>query len=175
MKEVNVNEVANTILEALPKGILLNSKADKFDSMVIGWGAMGTNWAVPIFTVYVRESRFTHEQLEKNPEFTISVPLNGIDAKINKVCGSMSGNDVDKEKEANLTLVGGQKVSVPAIKEYPLTLECKIIQKQLMDLSTLNEEFQKHYPNEESLKNGKKKDIHVAYTAQIVGAYILED
>ena len=38
MKEIKVSEVAPKMIEALPKGILLNSKSDKFNSMVIGWG-----------------------------------------------------------------------------------------------------------------------------------------
>lgn len=43
MKEkINVAEYAGKIIEALPKGILLNSKHTKFNSMVIGWGALGT-------------------------------------------------------------------------------------------------------------------------------------
>lgn len=56
MKEkINVAEYAGKIIEALPKGILLNSKHTKFNSMVIGWGAFGTVWGKPAFTVYVRE------------------------------------------------------------------------------------------------------------------------
>lgn len=43
MKEkINVAEYAGKIIEALPKGILLNSKHTKFNSMVIGWGGLGT-------------------------------------------------------------------------------------------------------------------------------------
>ncbi len=176
MKKVKLNEVANTIIEALPKGILLNSKSDQFNSMVIGWGSLGTNWSVPIFTVYVREHRFTRHQLDENPEFTLSIPLDGINPKIAKVCGSQSGRDIDKVKEAGLTLVPAKKVSVEAVKEYPLTLECKIIQKQAMDLSTLESSFLRHYPQDvDSLSTGSNKDTHIAYTAQIVDAYIIED
>ena len=39
MKEkINITNYANLITEALPKGILLNTNGDKFNSMVIGWG-----------------------------------------------------------------------------------------------------------------------------------------
>ena len=52
MKEkINVTEYAQMIMEALPKGILLSTKATKFNSMVIGWGALGTVWGKPAFTV----------------------------------------------------------------------------------------------------------------------------
>ena len=43
MKEkININDYANLITKALPKGILLNTKGEKFNSMVIGWGHIGT-------------------------------------------------------------------------------------------------------------------------------------
>ena len=48
MKEkINVSAYAQKITVALPKGILLNTNGDKFNSMVIGWGALGTVWGVP--------------------------------------------------------------------------------------------------------------------------------
>ena len=37
---INVTEYAQMITEALPKGILLNTKDPKFNSMVIGLGAL---------------------------------------------------------------------------------------------------------------------------------------
>lgn len=50
MKEmVNVTEYAQKITEALPKGILLNTKDTKFNSMVIGWGGLGTVWGKTVF------------------------------------------------------------------------------------------------------------------------------
>ena len=49
MKEmINITEYAQMITEALPKGILLNTKDAKFNSMVIGWGVLGTVWGQPI-------------------------------------------------------------------------------------------------------------------------------
>ena len=39
MKEkINITDYANLITKVLPKGILLNTNGDKFNSMVIGWG-----------------------------------------------------------------------------------------------------------------------------------------
>ena len=39
MKErISITEYANQITRLLPKGILLNTNGDKFNSMVIGWG-----------------------------------------------------------------------------------------------------------------------------------------
>lgn len=38
MKKVNAADYAETIIKAIPKGILVTTKADKVNSMVIGWG-----------------------------------------------------------------------------------------------------------------------------------------
>lgn len=63
-KKVDIRDYAEQIIKAIPRGVLLNSKADKFNSMVIGWGGIGTNWGLPVFTVYVREGRYTRQQLD---------------------------------------------------------------------------------------------------------------
>lgn len=67
MKEkIDVFEKAPEILRNLQKGILLTTKAgDRVNTMTIGWGTLGIEWAKPIFTVYVRQNRFTHEQLQE--------------------------------------------------------------------------------------------------------------
>ncbi len=45
MKEkIEIADYAQTITKALPKGILLNTQGEKFNSMVIGWGNLGTTW-----------------------------------------------------------------------------------------------------------------------------------
>ena len=53
MKEkVNVSDYANHITKALAGGgILLNTNGDKFNTMVIGWGNIGTLWGKPTFIV----------------------------------------------------------------------------------------------------------------------------
>ena len=178
MKKINAADYAGDIMRALPTGILLTTKADgKVNSMVIGWGTMGVNWGKPVFAVYVREGRFTRELLDKNPEFTINVPLGGgYDRKIIAVCGGKSGRDIDKVAEAGLTLIDGTEVSVPAIKEFPLTLECKVIYRQLQDLDAYPEDIMAaYYPQDvDSSAVGSNKDAHVTYFGEIVAAYIAE-
>ncbi len=127
MKKVNAADYAETIIKAIPKGVLVTTKADKVNSMVIGWGTYGVEWGRPIFAIYIRDGRFTRQQLDKNPEFTVNIPLGKADAEINKICGLQSGRDIDKVKEAKLTLVESECVGVPGVKEYPLTLECRVV------------------------------------------------
>ena len=69
-----VFDYANDILKAVKTGVLLTTKTDdKVNTMTISWGTLGIEWGKTIFTVFVRENRFTKSQLDKNPEFTKKV------------------------------------------------------------------------------------------------------
>lgn len=176
-KEIQVFDYAKEIMKALEKGVLLTTKADdKVNVMTISWGTLGIEWGKPIFTVFVRENRLTKEQLDKNPEFTINIPMGEIDKKILGVCGTKSGREVDKVKELGLTLEAPQSITVPAIKELPLTLECRVVYKQKQDEREITEEFKnKFYPQDvESSFHGANKDFHTAYYGEIVSAYRVE-
>lgn len=174
-RKIEVTEYGNAILKAIPKGILLNTKAEKFNSMVIGWGGIGTNWGRPVFTVYVREGRFTRQQLDANPEFTISVPAGAADPKIVRVCGTKSGRDTDKAAEAGLTLEEPEVVRVPGIREYPLTLECRVLYRQAQELDKYPPEVMDFYPQDVGSENcGANRDVHVMYVGEIVDAYVIE-
>lgn len=176
-KEIEVFDYANEIMKAVKTGVLLTTKADdKVNSMTIGWGTLGIEWSKPIFTVFVRENRFTKHQLEQNPEFTINIPYGAFDKKILGVCGTKSGRELDKIKELNLTLEKPNHISVPAVKELPLTLECRVIYKQKQDEREITAENRKtFYPQDvDSLFHGANKDFHIAYYGEIVSAYIIE-
>lgn len=173
IENVNPWDYAPHILKIINDGILLTTQADgEVDSMVIGWGTMGVQWKKPIFIVFVRQSRHTKKLLDKNPEFTVNVPLDKLDKDILRVCGTQSGRDIDKVKELGLTLIPGETVSVPAIKEVPLTIECKVIYKQDQDLSALCEESRNR-----CYKPGTfdETDFHTAYYGEITAAYIVKD
>ena len=172
-RKINVWEYAPQILDAVGKGVLLTTKADGFvDTMTIGWGTLGIQWGKPIFTVFVRESRYTKALLDKNLEFTINVPLGEYDKNIISVCGTKSGRDMDKIKELNLHLEEPETITVPGIRELPITLECKVIYRQDQDPDAINEEnTARYYPRNEQFPQG---DYHTAYYGQILAAYIIE-
>lgn len=176
-KEIQVWNYAEEILSNLQKGVLLTTKADeKVNTMTISWGTLGIEWAKPIFTVFVRENRYTKQLLEQNPEFTINIPYREYDKKILGICGTKSGKNIDKVKAANLTLEQPMAISVPAIRELPLTLECRIIYKQTQNAEEITpENNQKFYPqNVDGSFHGANKDYHTAYYGEIVAAYIIE-
>ncbi|MDQ0203734.1 flavin reductase family protein [Pectinatus haikarae] len=176
-KKIEVFAYANEIMKALGTGILLTTKAEgKINSMTIGWGNLGIVWGKPTFTVFVRENRFTNSQLAKNPEFTINIPYGNFNKKILGFCGTKSGYEVDKIGDLNLTLEPPEIIAVPAIKELPLTLECKIVYKQKHNEHAIGEETKREYYPRDVTSNfyGANKDFHTVYYGEIVSAYIIE-
>lgn len=167
-KQIDALGCADVIAKALEKGVFLTTKAgDKVNSMVIGWGHVGRIWNRPVFVAYVRDCRYTRELLDAHPEFTVNVPVNGFTQKAFALCGTESGRDRDKIAEAGLTLIDGQTVSVPAIAEFPLTLECRVLYRQEQVESELPDEIRRQFYDEE-------KGNHVCYYGEILSAYLLE-
>ena len=166
-RKIDAFSYANEILQAVGKGVLMTTKAEgQVDTMTIGWGTMGIQWGKPIFIAYVRESRYTKALVDKNPEFTINVPYGEYDKAILGFCGTKSGRDTDKIKELGLHLEEGETVSVPAVRELPLTLECKVIYKQEQIKEAIaTDALARYYP---------EGDFHTAYYGQITDAYIVE-
>ena len=171
-KEVNVWDYAGHIMENIGNGILLTTKSgDRVNTMTIGWGTVGVQWGKPIFIAFVRESRYTKQLLEENGEFTVNVPLDAVEKNILAVCGTKSGRDTDKIAQLGLTLEAGETVNVPAIKQLPLTLECKVIYQQDQEPSTIFPEYDARYYAKGSRNEG---DYHTAYYGEITAAYIVE-
>ncbi|MBQ9535706.1 MAG: flavin reductase [Clostridia bacterium] len=177
MKEkIKVSEYARQIMEGLRKGALLNTKGDKFNSMVIGWGHLGVIWGQDTFVVYVRQSRYTKAQLDKTGEFSVSFPLGDASPEITRICGMQSGRDIDKVKEARLTLEDAEVIKTPAVKEYPLTLECEVMYARTQDISRLPDDMRDAiYPqNVDGSAPLANRDPHSAYIGRIVDAYIIK-
>lgn len=168
---VNAFDYAGHICKAMGKGILLTTKrADQINTMTIGWGTMGIEWGKPVFVAYVRDSRFTRELLDDTMEFTVNIPMDAADKRIVSLCGTASGRNVDKFRELGLHTQASDIVGVPGIQEFPLTLECKVIYRNVQDETRLPESVQQRYY---SAINAK--DFHIAYYGEIVNAYIIED
>jgi flavin reductase (DIM6/NTAB) family NADH-FMN oxidoreductase RutF len=176
-KEINVFDYAKEIMQSVHEGVLVTTKAnDRVNSMTISWGMFGIEWSKPVFITFVREGRFTRKQLDANGEFTVNIPYGDYDKKILGLCGIKSGHTTDKIKELGLTLESPLSISVPGIKELPLTLECKVVYKQKQDLKAMTPENQANcYPQDvDGSFHGANKDVHIAYYGEIVRAYIIE-
>ncbi len=169
-KYVDAFDYAGAICKAMPRGILLTTKrGDEVNTMTIGWGTIGIEWGKPVFVAYVRESRHTRKLLDETGEFTVNIPLKDADRNIISVCGTKSGRDMNKIEALGLNLEPGDKVDVPGILELPLTLECKVLFRNVQDESRLPEPIRSRF-----YTGGNNADYHIAYYGEILGAYIAE-
>ena len=82
--------------------LLTAGSPEKFNSMTIGWGSLGTVWNRDVLTVYVRPDRYTWQFMRDNEYFTVSFfPESCRPALL--LMGLMSGRDGDKVAAAGLT------------------------------------------------------------------------
>ena len=79
----------------------------------------------PYIGIGIAPERYSFSLLRDNPEFTINVPRS-LDMDLVVGCGSLSGKDVNKFSEFNLTRQESKKISPCGIEEFPITMECRV-------------------------------------------------
>lgn len=91
------------------------------------------------------------------------------------VKGSRSGRDIDKAAKAGLTLEPPEKIKTPGIREYPITLECRVLYSQPQELLRIPEDIRTAmYPQDvDGTAPMANRDVHTAYIGQIVSACII--
>ncbi len=110
--------------------LLTAGSMDKFNTMTISWGGLGTIWGMPVATVYVRTSRYTHDFMDDNEYFTVSFYPEDMKKTLG-VLGSKSGREIDKMHMPELTAIeAGKSVS---FHEAEVTLVCRKVFKQTLD------------------------------------------
>lgn len=158
--DAKMKEAVQGLIE---QGAFLTTKVgDDQNTMAIGWGSIGYCWGKPVFTVVVRDSRYTYQLMEKAAEFTVSIPLTDAMKKEMEYCGTKSGKDVNKYVACNLTTIDGQVVQVPVIGGCDLYYECRILAKLRLEPEHLHESCDEWYP---------EKDYHTFYVGEIVACY----
>lgn len=140
--------------------LLTAGTIDDFNMMTISWGGLGTIWNKSVATVYVRDSRYTHEFMDKNDYFTVSFYP---EDKLNTlaILGSRSGRNMDKMHGSGLTAMSaGESVS---FKEAEVTLVCRKLFCQRLDLSRI--------PQDIITKNYTDGDPHDMYIGEVIGIF----
>ncbi|HBN83367.1 MAG TPA: flavin reductase [Clostridiales bacterium] len=159
-----LGQISDSFNLQMPKGVFLSARdEDKDNVMTIGWGSIGVMWGKPVLTVVVRYSRYTAELLKNSDVFTVSVPKAGDMKEELRICGKVSGRDMDKFEKAGLTKAQGRTVNAPVILGCETQFECKILYRQSMEPNLLDGEIDKrHYTDH---------DYHVFYIGEIVDCY----
>ena len=125
-------EFTTDILSVFDKkwALLTAGDKDKFNTMTVSWGGLGTIWGKPVATVYVRKSRYTHDFMEDNDYFTVSFFPEEC-RKVLNVIGSKSGRDMDKMHDSGLT--AKETEHSMTFEEAEVTLVCRKLFKQRLE------------------------------------------
>ena len=122
-------------------------------------------------TISVNKGNKTHDMIMDSGRFNVCALTTDTPFSLFQRFGMQSGRDVNKIGELGLTLEKPDTISVPGIKEVPITLECRVIYKQDQDLNALAEDRRLRYYKPGTRDDG---DFHTAYYGEVLAAYIIE-
>lgn len=135
---------------------------EKFNTMTISWGGLGTIWNKPVVTVYVKPNRYTYEFIENNEYFTIS--FYGKEYKKDLgILGSKSGRNINKIELTKLTPEFFKNTT--SFKEAKLTIVCKKIYFQDLDINNINVDS---IPQSEVDRFYKTEPVHRMYIGEVI-------
>ena len=123
-QEMNIREVRDSVVKLISDdwALVTAGNQEKWNTMTVSWGGLGELWGKDVAFIFLRPQRYTYEFIERENYFTMSF-FGGEQKKALSLCGSKSGRDIDKAKEAGLTpFFAGPAV---AIEEAKLVLVCR--------------------------------------------------
>ena len=103
---------------------------EKSNIITVAWtGILNTNPAMCYISV--RPERYSYNIIKETGEFVINLTTKDL-AYATDWCGVKSGKNFDKFKEMKLTKEKSNFVKCPAIKESPVSVECRV--KEIKEL-----------------------------------------
>ena len=78
----------------------------------------------PLIGIAVLTSRQSYKLLEECPDFSVNIPSKDMIDKV-ILCGTKSGRNMDKFKEAGLTAIPSKRIKSPKIEECLINIEVK--------------------------------------------------
>ena len=102
--------------------------------MTAAWGGIACS-KPPCISVSLRSATASHGNIIARKAFTISLPGREQAAQADYF-GLVSGRDVEKFTAAGLTPVAAEFVDAPSVGEFPLVVECAVVQVNELGLHT---------------------------------------
>lgn len=126
-KKIGVKELGGNVFELIGDKWMLITGGDKtgFNTMTASWGGLGVLWQKAVAFCFVRPSRYTRKFLDNGNYYTLSFYGDKYRNMLN-LCGSKSGREIDKVKEAGLTPCFAECGAV-YFREADLAVVCKKI------------------------------------------------
>lgn len=115
---------SGTFIYPIPAVMVSCGDMENSNIITVAWtGILNTNPAKVYISV--RPERYSYNIIKEKKEFVINLTNKDL-AYATDWCGVKTGAKVDKFKEMHLTKEECQFVSAPAIKESPVSIECKV-------------------------------------------------
>jgi flavin reductase (DIM6/NTAB) family NADH-FMN oxidoreductase RutF len=108
--------------------------AGKPNVMTASWGGICCSQP-PCVAVSLRKATYSYGNILERKAFTISIPSEE-SVKEADFFGLVSGRNTDKFARTKLTAVKSKVVDAPYVREFPLVLECKLVQVSDLGLHT---------------------------------------
>ena len=94
----------------------------KYNTMTISWGGVGVIWNKNVIYIFIRDSRYTKEFLDKGDFFSLAFLSEDYRSALS-YCGAHSGRDENKFEKAGLT--PAFRHSIPYPDEANFVLLCR--------------------------------------------------
>jgi flavin reductase (DIM6/NTAB) family NADH-FMN oxidoreductase RutF len=120
MKPTSDVQAAPTLLVSSGDG------REKTNIIAVGWAGTLVS-EPPTLAIGIRPGRYSYLLIKETGEFVVNVPTQEMLPEID-YCGTVSGRNVDKFKELDLTPVPASEVSAPLIAECPINVECRVVE-----------------------------------------------
>ena len=108
--------------------------AGRANGATVAWGGICCS-RPPCVAVSLRRATYTHGNIVARRAFTVGIP-SVEQVREADYLGLASGRDLDKLARLGLTAVRSELVDAPLVAEFPLTLECRLIQTVEIGLHT---------------------------------------
>lgn len=156
--EISPLELTDNVFRQIGKEWMLITagKEGHCNTMTASWGGLGVLWNADVSFIFVRPSRYTYEFLEQENHYSLSFFDPGFRRAL-QICGSTSGRDTDKLKEAELT--PRYDAPAPYFDEAALTLVCRKLYYQDLDPA--------HFLDPAILSSYQNGDVHRLYVGEI--------
>ena len=130
MKSLPLSE-AYQLLEPGPVVLLTTAHKGRANVMTMSWHMM-VEFEPPLVACIVSNANHSFAALRATGQAVIAVPARKLAAKVVKV-GNCSGRDLDKFAAFGLTPLPAATVAPPLIKECFANLECKVVDRRMMN------------------------------------------
>ena len=126
---------AKTLLYPTPVLVVGTYDAEgKPNAMTAAWGGIACS-KPPCVSISLRAATASHGNIMARKAFTISLPSEEYTAQADYF-GLVSGRDHDKFAATGLTPVRSDLVDAPYVGEFPLVLECSVVEVHELGLHT---------------------------------------